>query len=56
LILAIDGSVSELTFVKGDPLLAKAAAEAVSQWRYQPTLLNGKPVEVDTTVDVEFRK
>jgi len=56
LILAIDGSVSELMFVKGDPLLAKAAAEAVSQWRYQPTLLNGKPVEVDTTVDVEFRK
>lgn len=56
LILAIDGSVSELTIVQGDPVLAKAAAEAVSQWRYQPTLLNGQPVEVDTTVDVEFRR
>lgn len=37
-----------------DPDLARAAVEAVSQWRYQPTLLNGEPVEVDTTITVNF--
>lgn len=37
-----------------DPNLAKAAVEAVSQWRYQPTLLNGEPVEVITTINVNF--
>lgn len=38
-----------------DPDLARAAVEAVSQWRYQPTLLNGEPVEVDTVVTVNFK-
>src|SRR5207237_758527 len=37
-----------------DPELARAAVEAVSQWRYQPTLLNDEPVEVDTTITVHF--
>jgi TonB family protein len=37
-----------------DPELARAAVEAVSQWRYQPTLLNGEPVEIDTTIAVNF--
>lgn len=37
-----------------DPDLARAAVEAVSQWRYQPTLLNGEPVEIDTTIQVKF--
>jgi len=37
-----------------NPDLARAAVEAVSQWRYQPTLLNGEPVEVDTVVTVNF--
>jgi protein TonB len=36
------------------PGLAKAAVDAVKQWRYQPTLLNGQPVEVATTIDVNF--
>ena len=36
------------------PGLAKAALESVRRWRYQPTLLNGQPVEVITTVDVNF--
>lgn len=38
-----------------DPDLARAAVEAVNQWRYQPTLLNGEPVEVDTSVTVRFK-
>jgi protein TonB len=38
----------------GHPLLQQAALDAVRQWRYQPTLLNGEPVDVDTTIDVIF--
>jgi TonB family protein len=38
-----------------DPELARAAVEAVSRWRYNPTLLNGDPIEVDTTVTVNFK-
>ena len=54
-VLATDGTVKELDLVKGDPILAKAALEAVKQWRYKPTLLNGKPMEVDSTILVQFR-
>lgn len=49
-----NGRVSELQVVTGHPLLVKAALDAVRAWRYQPTLLNGEPVEVDTTVTVSF--
>ncbi len=38
-----------------DPDLARAAVEAVSKWRYRPTLLNGEPIEVDTTIMVNFK-
>ena len=38
-----------------DPELINAAIDAVKQWRYEPTLLNGKPVEVITSITVEFR-
>jgi TonB family protein len=55
-ILAVDGSVSEITVVSGDPALAKAAVDAVRHWRYKPTMLNGMPVEVDTTILVEFKR
>jgi protein TonB len=37
-----------------DPELARSAVESVSQWRYRPTLLNGEPIEVDTTIMVNF--
>jgi TonB family protein len=37
-----------------DPDLARSAVEAVSQWRYTPTLLNGEPIEVDTTIMVNY--
>jgi len=53
-IIAKDGSVIQLEVVQGHPLLVQAALDAVRQWRYQPTLLNGDPVEVDTTVTVVF--
>src|ERR1700733_2892736 len=53
-IISKDGSVQELQYVSGPPLLMKAAMDAVREWRYQPTLLNGEPVEVETTVSVIF--
>jgi protein TonB len=40
--------------LSGHPLLVQAATEAVRQWRYKPTLLNGEPVEVVTQIDVNF--
>jgi protein TonB len=49
-----DGAVHEITPISGDPLLVQAAIDAVKQWVYQPTLLNGNPVAVLTEVDVNF--
>ncbi|MGI8746027.1 MAG: energy transducer TonB [Bryobacteraceae bacterium] len=49
-----DGSIQNLTVVSGHPLLIAAATEAVKQWQYKPTLLNGEPVEVATQIDVNF--
>lgn len=53
-IIAKDGTVQELTFISGPPLLMRAAMDAVKQWRYKPTLLNTQPVQVDTTISVIF--
>ncbi len=53
-IIAADGSVSDVQVESGDPELTNAAVSAVRQWMYQPTLLNGNPVEVATVVDVNF--
>jgi len=53
-IIGKDGTVQQLVMVSGHPLLVQAALDAVRQWRYQPTLLNGEPVEVDTEIDVIF--
>jgi protein TonB len=49
-----DGTIQNLTLVSGHPLLVPAAQEAVKQWLYKPTLLNGEPVEVATVIDVNF--
>lgn len=49
-----DGQVSKLEVVSGHPLLVQSALDAVKQWRYKPTQLNGNPVEVDTTIQVTF--
>lgn len=53
-IIAKDGGIVELQVLSGHPLLVQAALDAVRQWRYHPTLLNGEPVEVVTTIDVVF--
>jgi protein TonB len=49
-----DGRIEQLKAVSGHPLLIAAAIDAVRQWRYRPYLLNGSPVEVQTTITVNF--
>ena len=53
-IIATDGSVQHLEVLSGSEFLARAARQAVEQWRYRPTLLNGVPVEVETYITVTF--
>lgn len=48
------GVITNLGVVSGHPLLDEAAVEAVRQWKYRPMLLNGQPIEVVTTVTVNF--
>jgi len=54
-LIGVDGAVKEVAVQSGHPLLVQSALDEVRQWRYQPTLLNGKPAEVDTTVTVTFK-
>jgi TonB family protein len=53
-IIGKDGGIKQLEVISGHPALTGAALDAVRQWRYKQTLLNGEPVEVDTTIDVIF--
>jgi TonB family protein len=52
--IAKDGTIVNLVVISGHPLLVPSALEAVRQWVYQPTLLNGNPVEVETQIDVNY--
>jgi protein TonB len=53
-IIGKDGTVQKLEVISGDPLLVGSALEAVRQWVYTPTLLNGEPVDVQTVIDVNY--
>lgn len=53
-IIGKDGRIEQLQALSGHPLLIRAAIDAVQQWRFRPYLLNGEPVEVETTVAVTF--
>jgi len=53
-VIAQDGTMKSLEVLSGDPLLVPSALEAVRQWVYEPTFLNGNPVEVQTTIDVNY--
>ena len=53
-IIGRDGVIDSLELLSGHPILARAALDAVSQWRYRPTLLGGEPVEVETIITVVF--
>lgn len=54
-VIGRDGVIRELEVLSGHPLLVNAARDAVREWRYQPTLLNGEPVEVETYITVVFQ-
>ena len=53
-VIARDGSIQNLVLASGHPLLVPSAMDAVRQWRYSPTTLNGETVEVLTQIDVNF--
>lgn len=53
-IISKTGEIENLALVSGHPMLVPAAIKAVQEWRYRPFLLNGEPVEVETTINVDF--
>ena len=53
-IIATDGTIQSLEIVSGDPVFYQSAKDAVSQWRYRPTILNGQPVQIDTHISVIY--
>jgi protein TonB len=54
-IIGRDGRITSLEVISGPPLLVQAALDAVRQWTYRPTMLNGEPAEVETSITVIFR-
>jgi len=53
--IGADGAVQEVRVASGPPLLAQAASDAVKQWKFKPRLINGRPVEMQTRVTLNFR-
>ena len=49
------GDISAVKVASGNPQLARAAVDAVKQWKYKPYLLNGEPVEIQTQITVNFK-
>ena len=49
------GDISAVKIISGDPNLARAAVDAVKQWKYKPYLLDGSPVEIQTQVTINFK-
>jgi protein TonB len=54
-LVGLDGLVEKIEVKKGHPLLIQSAMDAVSQWKFKPPLLNGKRVEMETTVSIDFQ-
>jgi len=54
-LIGTDGTIQQLQVVSGNPLLVSAAMEAVKRWRYRPYLLDGRAVEVETSITVNFK-
>ncbi len=53
-LIGLDGSIIRLSVLSGPPELVSASVEAVYQWRYKPTMLNGKPCYIITQIDVNY--
>lgn len=54
-LISKQGTIENLQLISGHPMLVQAAVTAVAQWRYRPYLLNGEPVEIETTITVNFK-
>jgi len=54
-IISREGRITALEVVSGSPWFVQSALDAVRQWRYRPTFLNGEPVEIETSITVIFR-
>jgi len=52
--ISTTGTIEDLRIISGHPLFHKAVQDALKQWRYRPTLLNGEPIDVITTITVNF--
>ncbi len=50
-----DGAVHNIAVVEGNPVLAEAAVKAVRQWRYRPSAVDGRPVEMQTRITIRFK-
>lgn len=48
------GKITSIRVMEGDPILVAASIEAVKQWKYRPYILKGEPVEVQTTIKIQF--
>jgi len=48
------GNLVDIKIVQGDPILVKASVDAIKKWKYRPYILNGEPVDVDTTIKIQF--
>ncbi|HXJ13157.1 MAG TPA: TonB family protein [Candidatus Limnocylindrales bacterium] len=53
-LISIEGRIESLEVISGDPLFIQSALAAVREWRYRPTILNGRPIEVDTRITVIY--
>jgi protein TonB len=53
-IISATGTIESLEVISGDPLFIQSALSAVREWRYRPTILNGRPIEVDTRITVIY--
>ena len=54
-IVSKEGNVVDVSVISGDPDLSKAALKAAKKWKYHPYLVGGEPVEVETTIQMNFR-
>jgi protein TonB len=54
-VITKEGTVGDLKVINGDSLLARAAMDAVAEWRYQPYVLNGQPIQRTTEITIVFK-
>src|SRR5689334_22690066 len=53
-VIGVDGAVKDMRYISGPRILVQATMDGVRQYKYRPTMLNGQPVEVETTVETVF--